>query len=78
MCVLCDINERMDNLKKERIIELLESLQEDVDSWDRDDKKIDKLADDTIEALQYTVNFIKTSNIVGTLNINDETYTVLK
>jgi hypothetical protein len=63
-------------MNKEKVIELLESLQEDVDSWDREDKEIDKLADESIEALEYAVNIIKSSNVVGSLDINGAKYIV--
>lgn len=65
-------------MKKERIIELLDSLQEDVDSWDRDDKEIDKLADETIKALECSVDIIKSSNVVGALEINGQKYIISK
>jgi len=65
-------------MNKEKIVELLESLQEDVDSWDRDDAEISKLADETIEALEYAVDFLKASNIVGTLDINGNKYIISK
>ena len=60
----------------ERIIELLESLQEDVNLWDREDEEIAKLADDTIEALKLAIDIINSSQTVGTLIIGDKKYVV--
>lgn len=65
-------------MSNKEAIELLENLQDDVDTWDRDDKEIDKLADRTIEALQYAVEIIKSSNVVGLLNIGNDKYFVCK
>lgn len=65
-------------MEKEKVVELLESLQEDVDAWDRDDIEISKLADETIVALKYAIQIIESSNVVGSLNIGQETYLVTK
>lgn len=66
-------------MNNNKIIETLNDLISYIeDQWDWEDDSIKKEAEQDIEALQQAITIIQSKNIVGTLNIKDKIYTIVK
>lgn len=66
-------------MNKEKCIEILEYLSCYMDeNWDRTDPEIVEEIEENMKAIEFAVELIRDSNVVGTMTIGDENYLISK
>lgn len=64
-------------MNKEKCIEILKDLSNYIDEeWDRDDPKIVKEIERDMEALEFAIQVLKKSNVVGSMQLENKLYLV--
>lgn len=65
-------------MTNDKVVKILEDLIEYIDdNWDISDAEIEKEAEENIKALEFAINIIKSKKIIGSLSLNDKTYSII-
>lgn len=66
-------------MNKEKCIEILEDLSCYIDeNWDDTDPEIAREIKENMQAIEFAVELIRDSDVVGTMKIGDENYLISK